>query len=187
MRPLPYAHQPKLTGVQEPPRRPLPLIAMIVACLPGCHLVSMVGSVLGLIALRREAREPGHPRDRKRAVRAIWIGFFMGLFNLWMLSEVGSGVVEMVESQTPAAIRASVGPEGDYAGMADALGDDFSVDIIRLQPKGNLGRTLDVALRLSGGEVWCFANATITIEPKPAEPFTLQVEVEELILEPFAK
>ena len=54
---------------------------MIVACLPGCHLVSMVGSVLGLIALRKEAKDPGHPRDRMRAARAIWVGFFMGLFN----------------------------------------------------------------------------------------------------------
>ena len=123
---------------------------MIVACLPGCHLVSMVGSVLGLIALRKEAKDPGHPRDRMRAARAIWIGFFMGLFNLWMLSEVGSGVVDMVETQTPAAIRASVGPEGMYAGVADPLGEDFSVDIVRMQAKGNMGRTLDVALRLSG-------------------------------------
>ena len=60
-----------------------------------------------------------------RAARAIWIGFFMGLFNLWMLSEVGSSVVDMVETQTPAAIRASVGPEGMYAGVADPLGEDF--------------------------------------------------------------
>ena len=85
-----------------------------------------------------------------RAARAIWIGFFMGLFNLWMLSEVGSSVVDMVETQTPAAIRASVGPEGMYAGVADPLGEDFSVDIVRMQAKGNMGRTLDVALRLSG-------------------------------------
>ncbi len=158
---------------------------MIVACLPGCHLVSMLGSVLGLIALRREAKDPGHPRDRMRAARAIWIGFFMGLFNLWMLSEVGSSVVDMVENQTPAAIRASVGPEGAYAGMADPLGEDFSVDIIRMQTKGNMGLTLDVALRLSGEDAWCFANATLTMEPNPVEPFTFQVKVDELVLEPF--
>mgnify|MGYP006229216831 FL=1 len=110
----------------------------------------------------------------------------MGLFNLWMLSEVGSGVVDMVETQTPAAIRASVGPDGMYAGVADPLGEDFSVDIVRMQAKGNMGRTLDVALRLSGAEVWCFANATITVEPNPSEPFSLQLKVDELVLEPFS-
>ena len=159
---------------------------MIVACLPGCHLVSMVGSILGLIALRKEAKDPGHPRDRMRAARAIWIGFFMGLFNLWMLSKVGSSVVDMVETQTPAAIRASVGPEGMYPGVADPLGEDFSVDIVRMQAKGNMGRTLDVALRLSGADAWCFANATITVEPNPTEPFSLQLKVDELVLEPFS-
>ena len=110
----------------------------------------------------------------------------MGLFNLWMLNEVGSGVVDMVETQTPAAIRASVGPEGMYAGVADPLGEDFSVDIVRMQTKGNMGRTIDVALRLSGAEAWCFANATITVEPNPTEPFSLQLKVDGLVLEPFS-
>ena len=118
---------------------------MIVACLPGCHLVSMVGSVL-LIALRKEARDPGHPRDRAAARPSDWL--LHGLVQPVDAQQSGFQCGGHGRDPNPGRHSGRVGPEGMYAGVADPLGKIFRWT--RMQAKGNMGRTLMPAATRGG-------------------------------------
>lgn len=65
----------------------LAVVAMVVACLP-CPPVSLLGAVLGLMAMGRIRQAEGRLRGRTLAKTAIVVGILVGICSLFLLTSL---------------------------------------------------------------------------------------------------
>ena len=69
------------------PTSPLAVIALVLALLPMCVPLTLLGMVLGMLAVRRIDAGGGQVRGRAAARGAIWVGLVMSVVGWWLWTQ----------------------------------------------------------------------------------------------------
>lgn len=76
--------------IQKPPLSRLAVVGVVLAVIPFCLPLNLIGSVIGVIAKRRIAVSDGRLGGRRAATVAIWGGLIMTLAGWWAWSAAGN-------------------------------------------------------------------------------------------------
>jgi hypothetical protein len=111
--------RPHSSGPPSPsPRSPLAIAALVLALVPCCPPVSLLGAILGLVALRRIQLANGPPANRRLAIAAVLIGIGVSLFSGFLMNTAARSIdhrtTQMMVEHVEQAIReAAEGREHD--------------------------------------------------------------------------
>lgn len=130
----------------------LAIIAVVLAVLPLCVPLNLLGTMLGVLASRRIKAAGGQLRGRGAARAAIWGGLIMTVIGWWVWSEVGQWtqrVIEQSAGETTTAFLQDISEGRSQAAFAhwspnadtptDAHVDAFTKAVVRLGPVKSVG------------------------------------------------
>ncbi|HWB20827.1 MAG TPA: hypothetical protein VG711_11035 [Phycisphaerales bacterium] len=130
--------RPAVRRASGPPHSALAVIALILALVPCCPLLPMLGSTLGAIADYRIFTSGGMLRGRRTARSAIFIGIGMTLITstlmYWMKDSLQSYLKDALGVQTHHAVDPNAPKQGEDSGwLESASGGPNTEDIERFR------------------------------------------------------
>jgi hypothetical protein len=107
--------------ITPPQTSAMAIIAVVLALLPLCVPLNLIGTVLGFMANRRITAAGGRLRGRGAARAALWGGLIMTVLGWWVWSEIGQWTQRAIEqsaSETTTAFLQEVSDGRSHAAFA---------------------------------------------------------------------